>query len=84
MSNHHTIHRRVSEYACKSAGALYRDFHITEQGYRDEQVEESRVRYGRNILSGRAADTVLFRLRRAFINPFAIILLVLASILFVR
>lgn len=83
MSNHHTIHRRVSEYACKSAGALYRDFHITEQGYRDEQVEESRVRYGRNILSGRAADTVLFRLRRAFINPFAIILLVLASISFV-
>ena len=39
MSNHHTIHRRVSEYACKSAGALYRDFHITEQGYRDTRFE---------------------------------------------
>lgn len=83
MKDGRAIHRRVLDYAHRDTDALYRDFHITEWGYRDEQVEESRARYGRNILSGRAADTVLFRLRSAFINPFAIILFVLASISFV-
>jgi Mg2+-importing ATPase len=78
-----TIHRRVLEYAYMDTDALYRDFHIPEQGYDEEQAEESRQRYGSNVLSGRASDTVLYRLRRAFINPFAVILFVLASISFV-
>ena len=33
-------------------------------------------------MAGRAADTVLYRLRRAFINPFTVILFILASISF--
>ena len=78
-----TIHRRVLDYAYTDIATLYRDFHISEQGYTEKQVEESRTQYGSNILSGRASDTVLYRLRRAFVNPFAIILLILASISFV-
>lgn len=78
-----TIHRRVIDYAYTDTETLYRDFHISEQGYTEKQVEESRTQYGSNILSGRASDTVLYRLRRAFVNPFAIILLILASISFV-
>ena len=78
-----TIHRRVLDYAYTDTETLYRDFHISEQGYTEKQVEESRTQYGSNILSGRASDTVLYRLRRAFVNPFAIILLILASISFV-
>lgn len=77
------IHRRVLDYAYTDTETLYRDFHISEQGYTEKQVEESRTQYGSNILSGRASDTVLYRLRRAFVNPFAIILLILASISFV-
>mgnify|MGYP000405771816 CR=1 FL=1 len=83
MKGERTIHRRVLEYAYMDTDALYRDFHIPEQGYDEEQAEESRQRYGSNVLSGRASDTVLYRLRRAFINPFAVILFVLASISFV-
>ena len=79
MKGERTIHRRVLEYAYMDTDALYRDFHIPEQGYDEEQAEESRQRYGSNVLSGRASDTVLYRLRRAFINPFAVILFVLAS-----
>lgn len=78
-----TIHRRVLDYAYTDTETLYRDFHISEQGYTEKQVEESRTQYGSNILSGRASDTVLYRLCRAFVNPFAIILLILASISFV-
>ena len=73
-------HRRVLDYAYMDVDALFRDFHISDQGYSDEQAEESRIRYGNNRLSGRASDTVLYRLRRAFFNPF--ILFVLACISF--
>lgn len=75
-------HRRVLDYAYMDVDALFRDFHISDQGYSDEQAEESRIRYGNNRLSGRASDTVLYRLRRAFFNPFTIILFVLACISF--
>ena len=83
MKEKRIVHRRVLDYAYMDSSALFRDFHIPPQGYSGEQAEKSRGEYGRNTLSGRASDTVLYRLRRAFINPFSIILLVLASISFV-
>lgn len=75
-------HRRVLDYAYMDRDALFRDFHISSQGYSDEQVEQSRAQYGKNSLSGRASDTVFYRLRRAFVNPFTIILSILAGISF--
>ena len=75
-------HRRVLDYAYMDIDTLFRDFHISGQGYSQEQVEERRTRYGKNSLSGRASDTVFYRLRRAFLNPFTIILFVLACISF--
>lgn len=74
------IHPRILGYAYTGTDVLYRDFHISQQGYSDEQVEASRDQYGKNSLSGRASDTVLYRLHRAFINPFSMILFVLAAI----
>ena len=50
MKGERTIHRRVLEYAYMDTDALYRDFHIPEQGYDEEQAEESRQRYGSNVL----------------------------------
>ncbi|CCX38799.1 magnesium-importing ATPase [Clostridium sp. CAG:1013] len=82
MKSDRTIHGRVLDYAYMDTDTLYRDFDISDQGYNDEQAEESRVRYGKNVLSGRASDTVLYRLRRAFINPFTVILFLLAVISF--
>ncbi len=76
------VHRRVLDDAQADIGALYRTFHISEQGYSAEQVEKSRAQYGENVLSGRTADTVFYRLRRAFVNPFTVILFVLAVISF--
>ena len=45
-------------------------------------VEEQRARYGSNHVQGAQRDTVGFRLRRAFINPFSVVLMVLAAISF--
>lgn len=78
-----SIHRRVRQYACADIQTLCRDFAVTPEGYTESQAEKSRAEYGGNQLAGRAADTVLYRLRRAFVNPFAVILLVLAVISFV-
>lgn len=83
MKDGSSIHQRVLHYAHTGTDALYRDFHISEDGYDNAQVEESRQQYGSNLLTGRAKDTVLHRLRRAFINPFTIILFFLAIISFV-
>ena len=82
MQNTPMVHQRVLHCAYRDADALYQEYHIPQQGYDEKQVEESRQQYGKNILLGRASDTVLYRLRRAFVNPFTIILLVLAAVSF--
>ena len=82
MQNSPIAHQRVLDCAYIDIDTLYHDFHIPQQGYNEKQVEESRIQYGKNVLSGRASDTAFYRLRRAFINPFTIILFVLAAVSF--
>lgn len=81
MNGKPVLHKRVQYYACRELDVLYQDFHAA--GYTDEQAEKMQQKYGRNILHGRASDSVLYRLQRAFINPFSIILFVLAVISFI-
>ena len=83
MKDEKTARRRIVEYACAGPQALRRDFQITNEGYDPWQVEDSRRRWGANVMVGRRADTVLYRLRRAFVTPFSMILLALAGISFV-
>lgn len=82
MQNSPIAHQRVLDCAYIGIDTLYQNFHIPQQGYNEKQAEESRIKYGKNILSSRASDTALYRLRRAFINPFTIILFVLAAVSF--
>ena len=83
MKGANSIHKRVIQYAHADIDVLYQDFQIPESGYSEVQIEKSREQYGDNSLDGRAADTTFYRLRRAFINPFTVILFVLACISFV-
>ena len=82
MKNSPIAHQRVLDCAYTDIDTLYQNFQIPQQGYHEKQAEESRIKYGKNVLSGRASDTTLYRLRRAFINPFTIILFVLAGVSF--
>ena len=82
MKNSPIAHQRVLDCAYIDIDTLYQKFQIPQQGYHEKQAEENRIKYGKNVLSGRASDTVLYRLRRAFINPFTIILFVLAAVSF--
>lgn len=83
MKSINPIHERVELYARRDPSAIYHDFHLSENGYSEEQAAKSREQYGENILSGEKADSMWHRMRRAFINPFTIILFVLASIVFI-
>ena len=83
MNSGNSVHERVQKYACTPEDVLFKELDISEDGYDEQQAEKSREKYGRNILSQRSEDTVLYRLRRAFINPFSVILFVLAVISFI-
>lgn len=83
MKTRGAIHPRVAEYAEKEAGDLAGALGLPARGYTEEEAEERRAAYGANALEGRPEDTVAHRLRRAFVNPFSVVLFVLAGISFV-
>ena len=70
----------IKKYAYKEISQIYRELGASPDGLSQSQIESMREMYGVNSFSGRKNDTMLPRLRRAFINPFNIILLVLGMI----
>mgnify|MGYP004516518329 FL=1 len=70
----------IKKYAYKEISQIYRELGASPDGLSQTQIESMREMYGVNSFSGRKNDTMLPRLRRAFINPFNIILLVLGMI----
>ena len=80
MRPSHLSPKQIFDYACMDAETLYQKLGVSPVGLSQEEAEKSRAQHGKNSGPGRKSDTVLHRLRRAFVNPFAVILLVLASI----
>lgn len=75
-----SINNRVVKYAQNGLSVLYKDLNISFRGYNKEQVAESREKYGENDMGNKSTDSIGFRLRRAFINPFSVVLFVLACV----
>jgi len=73
----------MKKYAYCDAQEIYQDIPTTTDGLPLEQVEAMRELYGENQLAGRKSDTLWYRFRRAFVNPFTIILIVLAIVSFI-
>ncbi len=61
---------------------LLKKYDTTLSGYGEEAAEELRDKYGNNEISRDRPDPVYKRLIRAFINPFTVVLIVLAVISF--
>ena len=70
----------IKKYAYREVSQIYQELEISEEGLSQPQVELMREKYGINSFSKRRNDTMLRLLRRAFINPFNSILLVLGII----
>lgn len=71
---------RIKKYAYREVAQIYQELEISQDGLSQSQVEIMREKYGVNSLSGRKTDTMLRRMRRAFINPFNSILFILGII----
>ncbi|MDR0783131.1 MAG: magnesium-translocating P-type ATPase, partial [Propionibacteriaceae bacterium] len=77
------VRRRLLSAASRDPETLLLQYDTSLEGFDPEQVDDARHQYGRNIVAHRDSDTVLRQLRLAFINPFTIVLFVLAAASFV-
>ncbi|MDR0813529.1 MAG: magnesium-translocating P-type ATPase [Oscillospiraceae bacterium] len=71
---------KLRAYAFSDAEALYSEQQTSPQGLTAEAVEERQDEYGRNVITSDNGNGVLRRLRESVINPFNIVLLVIAVI----
>ena len=82
VSDIHLANDKIDIYAHAKWEDAMADFHITEEGLSEDLVTHNREKYGDNQILENKADTFFYRFRRAFVNPFSIILFVLALIYF--
>ncbi len=80
MSKATLFDSRIKKYAYREASEIYRDIGASPDGLPIEQIEAMREKYGVNGFTERKNDTTMQRLRRAFINPFNVILFVLGIV----
>lgn len=80
MAKQSILNERMDIYKNSETAQLLADFQIPKQGLNDELVHLMRDKYGKNTIAVKKADTVLYRLRRSFINPFTLILFALCIV----
>ncbi len=71
---------KLKNYACQTADDVIAAFHVRDTGYSDQEVALIRRKYGDNDITNQKHDTVLHCIRRAFINPFSVVLFFLGGI----
>ena len=80
MSKTTLFDSRIKKYAYRETSQIYQDIGASTDGLSHEQVEAMREKYGAHSFAERKNDTMIRRLRRAFINPFNVILFILGII----
>ena len=80
MSKATLFDSRIKKYAYCKPLEICRNLGISALGLSGEQVDAMRERYGKNSFQERKTDTTIQRLRRAFINPFHVILFILGIV----
>lgn len=83
VSEMHLKNNRIDIYAHAPWQDTMTDLNTSESGLDEVHVSEYRLKYGSNNMMESKPDSIFYRLRRAFVNPFSIILFVLGIISFV-
>jgi Mg2+-importing ATPase len=73
-------HKRLLKAAAKDGDTLLIQYDNSLAGYDEDDVAERRDEYGVNMITRREKDTLFKRIVSAFINPFTIVLIVLAVV----
>ena len=74
------VKNRLEFAASATTGELYRKFGTTDDGLIEVLIDAYRSKYGRNRITQGKKVSVLHRIADAFINPFTVILIVLAVV----
>ncbi|MDR0495197.1 MAG: magnesium-translocating P-type ATPase [Treponema sp.] len=74
--------RRLLRAASRDGNSLLIQYDNSAAGYDEDDVEEMREEHGVNIITKHNEDTLLKRFSGAFVNPFTIVLSILAVIAF--
>ena len=83
MSKGYYINNRVKHFTQASKKDIMDYLNTSELGLKQTFIEKNRTKYGENTLFSSAQDTILYRLKKSFVNPFSIVLLILAIISFI-
>ena len=71
---------RLMEYSMASVKDVFEKLKTSVQGLEEEEIENRQSIYGKNRFLDGKTDTVFLRLRRSFVNPFSVVLFLLAVI----
>ena len=74
------VKRRLLTAAQKDADILLIQYDNSTRGFDEELVEYMRDEYGKNVITKANAETLFKRLFDAFVNPFTIVLFILAVV----
>lgn len=74
--------KKLREHAIMPEDELYEKTFSAPGGLTSEQVEEKQDEYGENIITTGNKNSVIQRLRESIINPFNVVLLIIAVITF--
>lgn len=80
QKNKQNTEEKLRTYAFWTEKQLLDDLAVTAAGLTSEEAEERQEEYGANVITVGKRDTVLHRLREAVINPFNVILLIIAVV----
>ena len=80
QKSNYEFEETLRNYAFLPTEDLFARLSTTQDGLSDEEVENRQSEFGKNIITASSKNTTLHRLREAVINPFNIILLLIAAI----
>ena len=71
---------RLIEYAMSSVEDIFNKLNTSYNGLEKKEIEIRREKYGVNQFLDRKKDTIFLRFKRSFVNPFSVVLFLLALI----
>jgi Mg2+-importing ATPase len=81
--NNYEIEKKLKQYSQMDKKQLFEKLQTSEEGISIVEIEEMIEKYGKNILDIKNSNTLFDRLKEAFINPFNIVLIIVAIITFI-
>ena len=81
--NNNEIDKKLKQYSQMDKKQFFEKLQTSEEGISIVEVEDRIEEYGKNIIDVNNNTTLLDRLKEAFINPFNIVLIIVAIVTFI-